>query len=272
MVVLTGVKYLLPQGTGQICKSASTAPGTFYLPTAAGIYKTINGVNFDLMAGSPENATKATIDPNDPSILYSTAWRAGNGGIWKFQNNTWSRIHTDTYIADIAVRPGDSKTLIAVTNDHPYHDICSANGIYLSINQGIDWELVNDGLAVLRGEVIGFNPYKNEEVLFGSNGRGFYKATIPNITILKSVENTPEENGYVYHSGNELFYHNSNSTDIYSLQLFDITSRLVYQKNDLAKGSKDFKIELTGIPPGIYILIAEDNNKNILKTYKLRVY
>ena len=258
-------KILNASGLGQICKSAATAPGTFYLPADAGVYKTTNGSTFDLMPGSPANATKATIDPNDPTILYVVAWRKSNGGIWKFQNSTWTKIHTDTYIANIAVRPGDSKTLVAVTNDHPYHDICFASGIYVSTNQGANWKLENTGLPVLRGDVVAFNLGKTDEVLFGSNGRGFFKASLNPILTGNSeeVNNLNSNKAYVYQSGNSLFYHINEGTETTSLRLIDLNGKLVYESGPTSKSRAEIEIPVSNLNPGLYVVLAESATGNV---------
>ena len=252
-------------GLGHICKSAATTPGTFYLPTDAGVFKTTNGSTFDLLPGSPANASNAIIEPNDATILYVTAWRQSNGGIWKFQNNSWTKIHTDTYIANVAVRPGDSKTLVAVTNDHLYHDICSASGVYVSTNQGANWKLENAGLPMLRGSLVAFNPGKTDEVLFGTYGRGFFKASINSITTGNSEEpnNAEAGNAYVYQLGNSLFYHVKEGTEFTFISLLDLSGKIVYESGRSSKSMAEIEISISNLNVGLYVILAHNATGNV---------
>lgn len=153
-------------------------PGTFYVSGANGVYVTTNGSNFQLVPGSPAGATRLRVDPTNDGRLYATAWRANPGGLWKFENNTWTRLNQDAAIADVDVDPTNNRRLVVTTNDDPYHDAAYVSGVALSEDGGQTWAPQNAGLAMLRGGTLRFDPAQPGRLVLGTNGRGFFRGQL----------------------------------------------------------------------------------------------
>jgi photosystem II stability/assembly factor-like uncharacterized protein len=148
---------------------------TFYVNGAAGIWKTTDGVTFQLMAGSPQLTYRMIVDPTKHGRLYVTVWETGNGdGLYKFDEGVWSLVRADYAMAGVAVDPSNGDRIVISTDDDPYHDVSAASGVYLSEDGGVTWTQQNTGLAVLRGSVIAFVPWNPRQVIFGATGRGFW--------------------------------------------------------------------------------------------------
>ena len=65
------------------------------------------------------------------------------------------------------------------TNQNPYLDFCGATGVWLSSDAGKTCSVQNDGLGMLRGYAIAFNPHDPEQLIFGTQGSGFFVARWP---------------------------------------------------------------------------------------------
>ena len=148
---------------------------TFYVNGAAGVWKTTDGVTFQLMAGSPQLTYRMIVDPTKRGRLYVTVWETGNGdGLYRFDDDVWSLVRADYAMAGAAVDPTNSDRIVISTDDDPYHDVSAASGVYLSEDGGVTWTQQNNGLAVLRGSVIAFVPWNPRQIIFGVTGRGFW--------------------------------------------------------------------------------------------------
>ncbi len=153
--------------------SASPAqPQKLYLATKNGVMASEDGQNFDLING-PKPATRVVADPHDANVVYAMSWRE-RGGLWKYDGSEWEKLHSDDFIADVTVHPDDPNIIAFVTDDHPYHDECYATGVYLSEDGGEIWSRQNNGLAVLRGGTITFNPHNGDQIVVGTGGRGYF--------------------------------------------------------------------------------------------------
>lgn len=150
-------------------------PRWFYVCGEKGILVTKDGNVFRPIEGAPTPCTWVEVDPMNPERLYATSWRSPeHGGLWRYDTERWTRLRDDRFIARVAVCPNNPDWLAVPTNDHPYHDICFATGVWISADGGRTWHQQNDGLACLRGEVIAFNPHDPRQVVFGSLGRGYF--------------------------------------------------------------------------------------------------
>jgi len=157
---------------------------TFYVSTSSLIYKTTDGINYTALpsGGVPVNGGKLEVDAQ--GSLYVAAGNIGGGnssnGLWKFTDTTgWSQLKSDRYIADVSVNPFDLSMIAIVTDDLPYHDIIRSTGVWLSQDSGVTWSPLNEGLPMLRGATIEFNPHVNGQLIVGTEGGGFYIMTIP---------------------------------------------------------------------------------------------
>jgi photosystem II stability/assembly factor-like uncharacterized protein len=155
------------------------SPRRLYVTGDAGVYASADGAAFSLLPGSPKQANRIAVDASDPPRVYVTSWRTPHGGLWRMADGRWERLRDDPMIYDVAVDPTDPRRIALATEDHPYHDVSAATGVWLSADGGETWTQANAGLACLRGEVIAINPHDPEQVVFGTMGRGYYLVRWP---------------------------------------------------------------------------------------------
>lgn len=156
----------------------SATPSTFYVTTAAGLYKTTDGSTFQLMSGSPTNLSHIDISGTN---IYVTSWRSATSGLFKFNGTTWTRLRSDYLIHGVAVHPTISGLLAISFDQHPFTDISGTSGVDFSTNDGLTWTNHPTGLGMLRGEVLRFNPAISGELIFGTGGGGFYISNVNSI-------------------------------------------------------------------------------------------
>lgn len=148
-------------------------PRRFFVTCSDGVYEARDGGSyFTRMAGSPANGVRLTVDAW--GRLYVLPWRAANGGIWRFETNRWTRLRDDIYLQDLAVDPRNPCRMMAVSNDHPYHDETFATGVWTSEDDGRTWRQQNTGLAQLRVETVAVSPHDPNLWVVGTGGRGFF--------------------------------------------------------------------------------------------------
>lgn len=151
-------------------------PSRFYVSGDKGVYRTDDGSTFGPIAG-PRRAGRMAV--NGLGRLYLAAAEGERGGLWRWDGKTWTRLWDEYWIYDVAVDPTNPKRLAVTTNQNPYSENSRATGVYLSGDGGKTWSSHNAGLAMLRGYAIEFNPHDSEQLIFGSNGRGFFQTRWP---------------------------------------------------------------------------------------------
>ena len=163
---------------------------TFYINGAAGVWSTNDaGRTYILMPGSPAGTDRMIVDPSESARLYLTKWRTGSGdGLYRYDGHSWTLLRTEYAARGVAVDPTNSQRILLSTDDDPYHDVTAATGIWMSEDGGATWTPQNEGLPVLRGPVIRFIPWDPSQVIFGTNGRGFWIGSIHTVADGKSAE------------------------------------------------------------------------------------
>jgi hypothetical protein len=103
-------------------------------------------------------------------------------GLWTNESGSWSRLSTNQWVNDVAIDPGNTRRIVYVTNDNPYHDTSFANGVWVSCNGGATFTQHNAGLPMLRVLSVAFDPWTPGRVIIGTNGRGYWQAELPSCT------------------------------------------------------------------------------------------
>lgn len=164
--------------SGQIYSIAADPAklATLYIGSERGVYKTTDGADFKLMAGSPRGPrwNNVLVDPLDPDTIYSTCYASGNAGVWRLRGGKWARILNKPHARELAVDPADNRRLAVITKDSPDKDQSLADGVWITEDDGQHWEQCNNGICVTNGSAIAFNPNKNGQLIMGSDGGGFY--------------------------------------------------------------------------------------------------
>ncbi|MEM6391290.1 MAG: hypothetical protein AAF797_00775 [Planctomycetota bacterium] len=162
-----------------------------YVSGEDAVYSSTDGETFTSIGGPGESGRLAVSSDGTLYLAsHSATGRPGNG-LWAFtETDGWNPIlDPDTltgplldvaeYIRGVDVHPLDPDILVITTDDPPFRDISLASGVLITFDGGENWSFINDNLPLLRGAVVTFNPHNPNELLFGSTGRGFYTATIP---------------------------------------------------------------------------------------------
>jgi photosystem II stability/assembly factor-like uncharacterized protein len=156
-------------------------PSRFWVSGEQGVYETRDGGATFAPVGGPKKAGRLAVAP-DGSALYAVSWRsdAANGGLWRRDpSGNWTCLIADPYVANVAVDPRAPRRLAACTSDDPYHDVSNATGVWVSADGGATWRQANEGLAMLRGLAIAFDPHTPGRLVFGTMGRGYFVTDWP---------------------------------------------------------------------------------------------
>lgn len=157
-------------------------PGTFYVSGEKNVYRTDDGEHFTPIGG-PHQASRMAVAPD--GALYIAADNAARGGLWRYANGKWTRLWDDAWIKNVAVDPTNPKRIAFTTSTDPFVEYGHESGVWVSGDGGESFEQANDGLAMLRGHAIAFNPFAPEYLMFGSFGRGFFSGFWPKAYVPK---------------------------------------------------------------------------------------
>jgi photosystem II stability/assembly factor-like uncharacterized protein len=178
---------LIPLGrSGELYSLAAdpTKRATLYVGAEKGVYETSDGVHFQLMPGSPTGSrwNNVLVDPIHPETIYSTCYAAGNAGVWRMRDGMWARILDKPHARELAVDPGDTRRMAVITKDSPSKDLSLADGVWITQDGGQHWEKCNEGISVMNGSAIAFNPNKDGQLIMGADGGGFYATDLGSST------------------------------------------------------------------------------------------
>jgi photosystem II stability/assembly factor-like uncharacterized protein len=158
---------------------------TMYIGAQSGIFKTTDGQHFSRVSGSPtsQNYEYAYLDPIDPSLLYAVSFNSGAlGGLYRYKNGNWSRLFTHPQTRTIAIDPANPQRIALETQGWASFDHTTGQGIFISEDGGATWTESNTGLRMLDGPAIAFNPNKSGQLIFATNGAGFFATDLGDST------------------------------------------------------------------------------------------
>lgn len=148
-----------------------------YVGARSGIYKSTDGVHFSLMPGSPtsRNYDYAYLDPTDSGTVYAVSFNSGSlGGLYRCHGGSWSRLLAKPQARAVAVDPGDARRIALLTRGWTAFDQTSGDGVWISEDGGANWRQCNDGLRMLGGPAIAFNPDKSGQLILATDGAGYF--------------------------------------------------------------------------------------------------
>jgi hypothetical protein len=153
------------------------APMTMYVGARNGIYRSTDATHFVRMEGSPtsRNFEYASLDPQDPSIVYAISFNSGSkGGLYRCYAGGWRRLLAKPQAAAVAIDPANPRRIAVLTRGWTAFDETSADGVWISEDDGATWSQHNDGLRMVSGPAIAFNPDKSGQLILATDGAGFY--------------------------------------------------------------------------------------------------
>lgn len=152
-------------------------PTTMYIGARNGIYKSTDGERFARMEGSPTsgNYEYAYLDPTDPTIVYAISFNSGSkGGLYRCDAGRWRRLLAKPQASAVAIDPADHRRIAVLTRGWTAFDETSADGVWISEDGGATWAQHNDGLRMLSGPALAFNPDKSSQLILATDGAGFF--------------------------------------------------------------------------------------------------
>jgi len=178
-------------GSPAYAVAATPGHSATYVATDAGVYELGPSGLVRLMEGSP--LSQRRLVTSSDGTLYGTGQLGGNAstaGLWRYASGSWIRLSSDPWVNDVAIDPYQSKRIVYVTNDNPYHDRSFATGVWLSCNQGRSFTPRNRGLAMTRVMSVAFDPLSPGRLVIGTNGRGLANPTSGLLNWLAAVDPT----------------------------------------------------------------------------------
>lgn len=165
-------------------------PKRFFVTGERNIYQTDDGVTFQPIGGPHNRNSWPVVDALGRLLV--AANEGDRAGLWRYDAKApiasrWTRLVDEYWLSGVAVDPSDPNRIAFTTNQNPYTEVSRASGVWLSGDGGKSWSQQNDGLAMTRGSVIAFNPYDSTQLVFGTNGRGFWKTTWPKTRVPTGV-------------------------------------------------------------------------------------
>ena len=156
--------------------------GRIFVSGAKDVYLTGDGGQTWKPIGGPRKSGRMAVD--NAGRLYLAADEGERGGLWRWdeklpEDQKWTRLWDDPWIMNVAVDSHDARRIAFTTNQNPYTEMSRATGVWLSDDGGQTFRAANDGLPILRGHAIAFDPFEPGELVFGSFGRGFFEAFWP---------------------------------------------------------------------------------------------
>ncbi|MPY91601.1 MAG: hypothetical protein GEV08_00650 [Acidimicrobiia bacterium] len=150
-------------------------PGLVHVATTVGVWSSADaGLHFAHLPGSPSGATRLAVTGG---ALYAVGFRQGDAGLHRrTPTGAWERLLADPLVADVAADPRDPAHLVAVVNDHPYHDRIASAGVLRSLDGGATWAPEVEGLPLTRVAAVAFDPERPARVIVGTFGRGYFVA------------------------------------------------------------------------------------------------
>jgi photosystem II stability/assembly factor-like uncharacterized protein len=152
-------------------------PATIYIGARNGIYKSTDGERFSRIEGSPTsgNYEYVYLDPTHLRTVYAISFNSGaKGGLYRYDGLTWKRLLAKPQARGVAVDPANPRRIAVCTWGWTAFDETSADGVWISQDGGETWIQCNDGLRMLGGPAIAFNPDKSSQLILATDGAGFY--------------------------------------------------------------------------------------------------
>ena len=177
-----------------------------------GIYKTTDGGESWTKANQNielPDVLALVIDPSDSNTLFAGTGQHYTqpsgplhlGGVYKSVNGgkNWQAVLTDDppdrvfNISTLAISPVNPGLIFAGSVDHPYHDICTGEGIFRSTDGGQTWHSMNEGLTLLNINILTPHPSNPDVVYAGTHGNSLFRIVMPRPASLSDLTISPSE-------------------------------------------------------------------------------
>jgi len=112
-------------------------------------------------------------------MVYALSFNSGSkGGLYRYDGAVWKKLLNKPQARGVAVDPANPRRIAVCTRGWTAFDITAADGVWISEDAGATWKQCNDGLRMLSGPAIAFNPDKSSQLILATDGAGFYATDV----------------------------------------------------------------------------------------------
>jgi photosystem II stability/assembly factor-like uncharacterized protein len=165
-------------GSPAFAVASSRSGAAVYISTSAGVFRIgAVGAAPALMGGSPAGLRRLVVAAGG-GVYGAGPIASSQSGVWTDQSGSWVRLSGNQWANDVAIDPANSRRIVYVTNDNPYHDTSFATGVWVSCDAGQTFRQDNVGLPMLRVLSVAFDPWTPGRLVIGTDGRGYWQARL----------------------------------------------------------------------------------------------
>ena len=173
----------VPLASAAFAVASSPDYRTTYIATNAGIYRVTSPAGTPaFLNGSPTGLRRLVIAAGG-AVYGAGPIENSQSGLWTNQSGSWTRLSTNQWVNDVAVDPSNSRRIVYVTNDNPYHGTSFATGVWVSCDRGQTFTQDNSGLPMLRVLSAAFDPWTPGRLVVGTDGRGYWETQLPTCSL-----------------------------------------------------------------------------------------
>jgi photosystem II stability/assembly factor-like uncharacterized protein len=151
-------------------------PEKYFVSGTSSCYLHIGANRFRPIGGPKDGGRLAC---TREGTMYLASPDSSRSGLWRFNGKVWDRVFDEGYVTDIAIDPKTPNRLAICTSDQGAGADANASGVWVSDDAGKNWTNVTEGLPILLGETIAFNPRNTAELWFSSSGGGTFVLNWP---------------------------------------------------------------------------------------------
>jgi hypothetical protein len=176
-----------PANTSTLYLGLNTVSGE----ETGGIYKSVDsGDSWTLLDGVPTwDVLDLAIDSDNSGTVYagvtnSFAW-SEEGGLYQTVDggSTWTKPIDQPRIGAVAIKPGESSTVLAFSQPWWNQTSTQVAGVHLSTDGGASWEVANTDLGHIFVLKAVFNPHDPDQILVTTHGAGAWLGTFAQDTV-----------------------------------------------------------------------------------------
>ncbi len=227
---------------------------TGYFPDMGGVYKSSDGGDswelsglFNYMVSSLAENSEGDVFAGVRGILQSGL----SPGIFVLRSgeDTWEKLLGGYQISDVAIN----------SEDHIYCSVESSIGVIRSVDNGQNFEIVNEGLSSgYRWKII----FDDTDYAYTSNNISLARSISPTVSITEEYQRPPAPSLILYPNPvrEQLFLKMiSDENDLNNIRVYNSLGVLVLQTKE-ETGSNNIMLDVAPLLPGFYFIEANTEN------------